>query len=34
MSGNIFLDTRNISMEELSSVGFVYDNVGRIKKLN
>ena len=33
MSGNIFLDTRNIiSMEELSSVGFIYDNVGRIKK--
>ena len=35
MSGNIFLDTRNIiSMEELSSLGFSYDNVGRIKKLN
>ena len=33
MSGNIFLDTRNIiSMDELSSLGFVYDNVGRIKK--
>ena len=33
MSGNVFLDTRNIiSMEELSSIGFVYDNVGRIKK--
>tara|TARA_B100001123_G_scaffold384666_1_gene457592 strand:+ start:136 stop:1449 length:1314 start_codon:yes stop_codon:yes gene_type:complete len=33
MSGNIFLDTRNIiSMDELSSIGFVYDNVGRIKK--
>ena len=33
MRGNIFLDTRNIiSMEELSSLGFVYDNVGRIKK--
>ena len=33
MSGNIFLDTRNIiSMNELSSIGFVYDNVGRIKK--
>ena len=33
MSGNIFLDTRNIiSMDELASVGFVYDNIGRIKK--
>ena len=33
MSGNIFLDTRNIiSMDELSSLGFVYDNVGRLKK--
>ena len=35
MSGNIFLDTRNIiSMEELHSFGFFYDNIGRIKKLN
>ena len=33
MSGNIFLDTRNIiNMDELSSLGFIYDNVGRIKK--
>ncbi len=33
MRGNIFLDTRNIiSMDDLFSVGFVYDNVGRIKK--
>ena len=33
MSGDIFLDTRNIiSMEELSNLGFAYDNVGRIKK--
>ena len=33
MSGNVFFDTRNIiSMEELSSLGFTYDNVGRIKK--
>tara|TARA_B100000287_G_scaffold351008_1_gene339980 strand:+ start:1363 stop:2676 length:1314 start_codon:yes stop_codon:yes gene_type:complete len=33
MSGDVFLDTRNIiSMDELSSFGFVYDNVGRIKK--
>ena len=33
MSGNIFLDTRNIiSMDQLSSLGFVFDNVGRIKK--
>ena len=33
MSGNVFLDTRNIiSMEELSSNGFIYDNIGRIKK--
>jgi UDPglucose 6-dehydrogenase len=32
MNGNIILDTRNImSMKELSSLGFVYDNVGRIK---
>ena len=33
MRGNIFLDTRNIiSMEELSSLSFAYDNVGRMKK--
>tara|TARA_B100002051_G_scaffold274691_1_gene316468 strand:+ start:2138 stop:3451 length:1314 start_codon:yes stop_codon:yes gene_type:complete len=33
MRGEIFLDTRNIiSMDELSSLSFVYDNVGRIKK--
>ena len=33
MAGDIFLDTRNIiNMGELSSLGFVYDNVGRIKK--
>tara|TARA_B100000287_G_scaffold287364_2_gene270833 strand:- start:2171 stop:3484 length:1314 start_codon:yes stop_codon:yes gene_type:complete len=33
MSGNILLDTRNIiNMDELSAQGFVYDNVGRIKK--
>jgi len=33
MSGNIILDTRNIiDMEELSSFGFSYDNIGRIKK--
>ena len=33
MRGNIVLDTRNIlSMDELSELGFVYDNVGRIKK--
>ena len=32
MRGDVFLDTRNIiSMDELSSYGFVYDNVGRIK---
>ncbi len=32
MSGNYILDTRNIlNMEELSSLDFVYDNVGRIK---
>ena len=32
MNGNIFLDTRNIiSMEELHSFGFSYDNIGRIK---
>jgi len=32
MNGNIILDTRNImNMKELSSLGFVYDNVGRIK---
>ena len=32
MSGNIFLDTRNIvSMEELTRFGFFYDNIGRIK---
>ena len=33
MRGNIFLDTRNIiSMDALHSLGFNYDNVGRIKK--
>tara|TARA_Y100001970_G_scaffold287109_1_gene410946 strand:- start:1327 stop:2640 length:1314 start_codon:yes stop_codon:yes gene_type:complete len=33
MRGEIFLDTRNIiSMDELSSLSFAYDNVGRIKK--
>ena len=33
MRGNIVLDTRNIlNMDELSELGFVYDNVGRIKK--
>ena len=33
MRGNIVLDTRNIlSMDQLSELGFVYDNVGRIKK--
>ncbi len=33
MRGNVFLDTRNIiSMDELSSHGFIYDNIGRIKK--
>ena len=33
MSGNIILDTRNIiDMDELSSFGFSYDNIGRIKK--
>ena len=33
MKGNIILDTRNIlDMDELSSFGFVYDNIGRIKK--
>jgi UDPglucose 6-dehydrogenase len=33
MSGNIILDTRNIiDMEELSSFGFSYANIGRIKK--
>ena len=33
MNGDILLDTRNIiSMDELSSLGFVYDNVGRLKK--
>tara|TARA_Y100000741_G_scaffold330447_1_gene285026 strand:- start:361 stop:1674 length:1314 start_codon:yes stop_codon:yes gene_type:complete len=33
MRGNIFLDTRNIiSMDELYSLGFIYDNIGRIKK--
>jgi len=32
MSGKFILDTRNIlNMKELSSLGFVYDNVGRIK---
>ena len=33
MKGNILLDTRNIlDMDELSLLGFVYDNIGRIKK--
>jgi len=33
MCGDILLDTRNIiSMNELSTLDFVYDNVGRIKK--
>jgi len=33
MKGDIILDTRNIlDMDELSSLGFVYDNIGRIKK--
>ena len=33
MKGNLILDTRNIlDMDELSSLGFVYDNIGRIKK--
>jgi len=33
MKGNIILDTRNIlDMDELSSLDFVYDNIGRIKK--
>ena len=33
MRGDIFLDTRNIiNMDELFSLGFTYDNVGRIKK--
>ena len=33
MRGDIVLDTRNIlSMDELAELGFVYDNVGRIKK--
>ena len=33
MRGKVILDTRNIlSMDELSELGFVYDNVGRIKK--
>jgi len=33
MKGNIILDTRNIlDMDELSSLGFIYDNIGRIKK--
>ena len=32
MNGSYILDTRNIiSMSELSRLGFVYDNVGRIK---
>ena len=32
MNGSHILDTRNIiSMSELSRLGFVYDNVGRIK---
>jgi UDPglucose 6-dehydrogenase len=33
MKGNIIFDTRNIlDMNELSSLGFIYDNIGRIKK--
>tara|TARA_Y100000768_G_scaffold351845_1_gene303025 strand:- start:30 stop:1343 length:1314 start_codon:yes stop_codon:yes gene_type:complete len=33
MKGNIVLDTRNIlNMDQLSELGFIYDNVGRIKK--
>ena len=33
MKGNIIFDTRNIlDMNALSSLGFVYDNIGRIKK--
>ena len=33
MKGDIILDTRNIlDMDELSSLDFVYDNIGRIKK--
>ena len=33
MKGNIILDTRNIlDMDELSSLDFIYDNIGRIKK--
>ena len=33
MKGNIILDTRNIlDMDELASLGFIYDNIGRIKK--
>ena len=33
MRGNVILDTRNIiNMKELSGLGFIYDNVGRIKK--
>ncbi len=33
MRGNIILDTRNIlNMNQLSEFGFIYDNVGRIKK--
>ena len=32
MNGNYILDTRNImNMKELSDLGFIYDNVGRIK---
>jgi len=32
MSGKFILDTRNImNMKELSSLGFVYDNIGRLK---
>jgi len=32
MKGNYILDTRNIiNMKELSNLGFIYDNVGRIK---
>ena len=32
MNGKFILDTRNIlNMKELSSLGFVYDNIGRLK---
>jgi len=32
MRNNYVLDTRNVmNMKELSDLGFVYDNIGRIK---